>query len=221
LHTPIGQAVVVGDVVMIQLLIDQGADVNVINSKGRNPLFNAVQWNDYEVVVCLLENKAEVNVLIKGFIHSVTALDEAGGRIYKLLREYRALTYREVAKQSEKVQKLNELLEKGKIKAIDKRLSTDVIYLNAALQDKVLELAIDKERIPVIEKILNNFNLSVDEDIGEQGQSLLIRAVILESPKVIAYLLSKGANKLLLDKAGKSAIDYATSKKVKKLLGVI
>lgn len=58
-RTLLGMAASVGSLVMIQSLVDRGADVNLISSTGKTALFSAVQNKQIHAVKMLLRLKAD------------------------------------------------------------------------------------------------------------------------------------------------------------------
>lgn len=60
--TPLSYACLFGDVEIIELLINYGADVNFVNSFGNTPLLESIYYDNVKVFKCLLKHNAEVEI---------------------------------------------------------------------------------------------------------------------------------------------------------------
>jgi ankyrin repeat protein len=60
-NTPLHYAIESGDIGLVRLLIEQGADVNAVNKEGVTPLIKAAQFGQTEIVKFLHEHGADVN----------------------------------------------------------------------------------------------------------------------------------------------------------------
>ncbi|CAD5111452.1 DgyrCDS761 [Dimorphilus gyrociliatus] len=73
-NTPLHWASTWGNADVINLLCENGADVNACSIEGRTPLFEAVQRKDAEILQCLLKAGANLEALPKSGPHSSAAV---------------------------------------------------------------------------------------------------------------------------------------------------
>jgi ankyrin repeat protein len=88
-ETPLHDAAWRGDVVWLKELIEQGADVNEIDSIGETALHGAAAWGNVEVVALLLSEGANPNIIEKsgGWTPLHWAVNRSKTTVIRLLLE--------------------------------------------------------------------------------------------------------------------------------------
>ena len=64
-QTPIGQAIISGNIDMVKLLLDSGASIDGVNNWRGSPLIQATRFKEVEIVEFLLSRKANPNIRSK------------------------------------------------------------------------------------------------------------------------------------------------------------
>ena len=85
-HTPLSEAACGGQLEVVQLLLDHGANVNSQNTQGRTPLWRAVFQDKREVVAALLARGADPTIAAEGAETPLMVAPTDGMR--NLLREW-------------------------------------------------------------------------------------------------------------------------------------
>jgi ankyrin repeat protein len=192
---------------IINLLVENGADVNSKNKKGLTPLMRASAFNNYEVVKVLIEHGADIN-----------SKTESG---------FTPILY--AAKYSNDPKVIDILVENGA--EIKGGLFSDIpnpLYQSAKYNNnpeitkKLIELGADPnddyDNSPLIEAAENNnaevvkVILKAGVDVNYQnshGNTALHRASLqAEDPRIIELLLEYGADGTIENEADRKAIEY-------------
>ena len=165
---------------MLRLFIENGADVNARNSKGKTVLMQAMQYQSTDIVELLLNKGAAIET------------QDHDGKTALMWLLYYSL--------SSGTDNLKLLLDRGAdIHARDYFRMTPVMWAaNASLCDRRIE----KVNI-LLERgaKLNEINLA--------GKTPLILAVLRGDSRLVLRMLEMGADPNVLDKKNRSALSYA------------
>lgn len=186
---PLQEACRVGNIEMVRLLIDNGADVNVKDSIIHStPLLSALDsasFYRYEIAALLIEYGADINVF-----------DDRGFGVLALAIHP---NYTDIA---EIYDKKIEFLEK--VLPDIKDDSTHQTYMGY----NVLENAAFLNELSVVKYLVEEKNYNVNSTSAGNTTALMYAAKN-NSIDVCNYLLENGADKSLKDNSGKNAYDYA------------
>ena len=230
--TPLGWAAWSPSREVMKLLIDRGANLNVLTGMHMTALEHVVFRNNMEAVKLLVEKGADVNQKDKG---GETALDRAIGDFHRPIAEYLAghgatLTVFTAAALG-RMKELNEFLEKD-ANAVNARDHIGFTPLHYAAMDGEKEavvrlLAAGADPLATTKGRASDSPLAVakkwggqgvvdilEESIakkgeGGEGQAALPRAAEQGFTDIVRDLLTKGANVNMQDKNGRTALHYA------------
>ena len=181
-----------GHLTVVQILLEQGADINKANNVGVNPLFVAAQKNHSAVVQCLLEHGADVNK-VGTFGSSPLHIAALGGHlgVVKLLVEQGA------DKDKADAEGWTALLNAAQIGHLDvvKCLLDHGADKDKANNDGVspLYIAAQKGHLTVVHYLLEH---GADKDkVKNDGDSPLFIAAQNGHLTVVQCLLEHGADK--------------------------
>ena len=191
--TPLILAVKKGNIQIIKLLLNKGANPNEKDDENNwTPLYWAINNiyinNNYEIVEILIKKKSSLKIKDKfGYTPLHWAAKKNEFRICKLLINQR---------------KIN----------INSKTKTGFTPLMLSVVDD------DEEAVKITSLLIaNGAEVDLQDD---KGRTALIYAVINNSLPNIKILLNSKANVNIADEQSKTAIDYAESRKVKKLIHV-
>ncbi|TVY76036.1 Ankyrin-3 [Lachnellula suecica] len=209
--TPLTRAITLGfPIDLIKLLVEKGADVNAEDEHGRLALHHAAILGNEDVLRILLENGAEVDCT-DTFRHSRTAL------------HYATKFQKETAVQV--------LLEyKAAVNTLDAKDRTALHLAAKGVRERIVELLLEKDADPkladkegntplhlavitlfggsilAIELLLSKSNVNA---IDNDGATALHHAAKHGEEGAVPFLLEKGADLEILDKAKRSVLHYA------------
>lgn len=199
---------------IIQYLLEKGTNAEQVDKFGNNPLMNAAQAKDIDVVKLFIQQTKDVNhsnlkketaLMLASQYSSVEIVDlllqsaanpalisKSGNCIYYLIQSYRANNSEEFDK------KWNLLLEKG---VNFKSLQAD--------GSSIYHVAIAKQDEKLLEKIGSiQLNINIQD---EEGMSVLHKAALIaKDDKILKFLVSQGADKSLLTGFDETAYDLAS-----------
>ena len=195
---PIFAACRSGDLEMVQILVKNGANINVFNGKGRYPyyplqvaLLHFRSSERQQVAEYLLENGVDLKQIEsrdKSFWSVIfyggdtTATDE-----YQIFLDF--LAQGVYPKESDNVYVA---------------IGNNVIYY----ESNFLHLTAKYNNVLIMQYLIKEFGYNINA-MDSNGQTALIIAVINNSKDMLEYLLSKDADKTIKDDSGKTALDYA------------
>ena len=91
--TPLALAARAGNELIVELLLEAGADPNSRDREGASPLLNAAAWGHHGIAVTLLEKGADLDAVdIEGRSAAEMAKDRAHMRVYRMLKDYKRET---------------------------------------------------------------------------------------------------------------------------------
>ena len=165
---------------LIKLLLDNKADINLVDNNKMSVLMYAIKYNvPKEILQLLIDNKVDIN----------------------LVSEFNTNALMMAFKYNAPKEIIELLIEKvDNINLVDVRKESALMY---ALINK------GSAYVPVyiIQKIIDkgaNINL-----VDNKGKSVLMQAVINKDPFLTKLIIEKGANINLVDNKGKSALMHA------------
>ena len=177
---------------IINLFLKETENINEKNNKGKSALSNAVSRNSYEIVDFLLKNGCDPSVV-----------DDLGNNlIFLLVKSYKSGSYLEFEK------KLAMLLAKN-VKHSDTNLNGETI----------LHLAIEKNNIMLIEKLLN-LGLDINSKDNNGVTPLHLAVMKAKNMSVIEFLLKNGADKNIKTQFGETVYDLALENEILNNLNV-
>jgi len=154
-----------GDVDVVKVLLEKGADVNIVGDKGVTPLMLASQLGYEGIVEMLLKAGADVNIVSEGGVTALmAALQEGYEDVVEMLK--REQSKRSTLKQRIHVYKITDVVESRVLEKVrNKRIN--VRFIEGA------------ERTPKIQHgVLSSFAADVDADGVEMtfanGEKLLV-----------------------------------------------
>ena len=207
-----------GDLEGIRLLLDSGAEANRPDTRGRTPLYTAVQHGQYRIAELLLAHGANPNVPIKatGKTPLDLAREKGSPRLVRLLKAHER-TMDDTAKGNPEQDRLHALLlEKvcrggvGGVCALLDAENVDLDYVPESDNGQhVLHVALYDDDLDVLDTLLHR-GASVDFP-DRWGTTPLMRAAIEGLPKPVRLLLERGALVSARDKLGGTALMYAAA----------
>jgi ankyrin repeat protein len=192
-----------GNIEIVKLLIDNGADVNFIKEYKRGALKNS-------------PTNALSTVLFAGTwayspdeILAITEYLLDNGLDLVRLRQIRPNIAAELFYNSGKKELPEDELTEYKIflKFIEHGIGlneNDMIYGSG----NFLHAAVSNNNLLITKYLIEELHYNIDT-IGRDGQTALIQATNKSSTEMVKYLLDKGADKTICDNNGKTAGDYA------------
>lgn len=178
---PLFYAIEKEDLILLEKLLKNGANVEIRNRNNLTPLYYAAEKGFYNIVVKLLNNKANPNIACGS--RKETPIHAAiGGFIMKDFSDISTL---------------------NKIFDILVKFGANVNHENA-VGYTILHEAVSIEDFEFIEKLID-FGI----DINAGSTTPLAIAVALEQPKTVNYLLEKGADANIIDSEGDTLMDIA------------
>lgn len=200
--TPLAMSIIRGNIKMVELLLQYGADVNSESdySYGDTPLLLAVYYNNEEIVKLLLHHNADLN---KGNTRKITPLHRA-------IIEYNGYYYTSQNKQCKKIIKI--LLDHGANSNIKNDTERTSLHEASLGQDK-----------KIINLLLQHGANSNEQD--NQGDTPLHLAMIIKNKKekIVELLLKHNADPNKQNNRGDTPLHFATmnddkNEKIVKLL---
>eukprot|EP01038_Epipyxis_sp_PR26KG_P004472 gene4472-6323_t len=207
-----------GNFIGLQQLVEAGAYVNCANNEGATPLIESATSGDINIISYLLSKGADVSLqssystaLLRAarFGHAtvVKLLHEAGASISVKNKEgYTPLLIATTFGQNEVVKYLLPLTSDL---AITNQYGRTILY--EAVSADYTSLVVDV-LIPLID--VNHVNMK-DRTYGETA---LIKATRLNNEIVVKVLLEKGADVLIKDNSGQTALNHARKPEIKAIL---
>ena len=186
---PLNEACGTGNINLIELLIENGADVNC--NDGLTPLsiiYNSKADNWYEISQILIENGASLNYIT----------DYSGGKSSVLqdivkVRSGAALPGYKPESKEEVIKAFNYAIEN--------------INHNNVNWMRVLQHSVSNDRIEIVKLLLDQEYCTVNDT--SVGMTALMFAARDSAPEMVQLLLDYGADKSIKSSDGKTAYDYA------------
>jgi excisionase family DNA binding protein len=212
---PLVEAAFEGDMVRVQALIEEGADVNERDASGRTALMIAANRGHTYVVQLLLERGADANARDNQGLTALEAAESRGfQRIVSLLSKFIAYPAQQEAgsnwqsNASASRLSLHRAVDEGDFSALLSLIETGA-DVNARSNDEwtPLMLATIKGHTSMIEALLKN---GADVNArNKKGWTALMFAVSMSDIEAMRILLMHGANINARDREGKTALMQA------------
>lgn len=187
---PLNDACATGNIDLIELLIDNGADVNC--NDGFTPLsitYNGKVDNWYEISQILIDNGASLDYITEYSGGKSSVLQDI---VHK--RAGAALPGYIPENEEEVIKAFKYALENINHDNVDWRL--------------VLQHSVSNDRIKIVKLLLDQKYCNVN-DTEETGMTALMFAARDSTPEMVQFLLDYGADKSMKCSDGKTAYDYA------------
>lgn len=189
-YYPMNQACATGNIDLIELLIDNGADVNC--NDGLTPLsvtYSIKPDNWYEISRILIDNGASLDYITEYSGGKSSVLQDIAHKRYVA-----SLPGIEPENEEEVIKAFKYALENINYDNVDWRL--------------VLQHSVSNDRIKIVKLLLDQKYCNVN-DTEETGMTALMFAARDSTPEMVQFLLDYGADKSMKCADGKTAYDYA------------
>lgn len=189
-YYPMNQACATGNIDLIELLIDNGADVNC--NDGLTPLsvtYSIKPDNWYEISRILIDNGASLDYITEYSGGKSSVLQDIAHKRYVA-----SLPGIEPENEEEVIKAFKYALENINYDNVDWRL--------------VLQHSVSNDRIKIVKLLLDQKYCNVN-DTEETGMTALMFAARDSTPEMVQFLLDYGADKSMKCSDGKTAYDYA------------
>jgi ankyrin repeat protein len=242
--TPLFLAAVKGHTETVVLLIQNGAEIDARNQHGITPLFPAAGRGHLSLVQILVKSGANVNAVSENLNHT-PIFSSVNVEIAKALMEGGAeINIRDKLGQSPLIRAamngrsdivvffLNTgeiVLKEGEAGKLFKVGATGCLTPNSV--DRIMEFGIDEKEIKAaffnaimgpdgcLELVKHFIELGVDKDSQtEAGITGLMLAATWRHLDIVEFLLNQGADTKLKDRNGDTALDYAATREIAKLI---
>lgn len=198
---PLNEVCGTGNINLIELLIENGADVNC--NDGLTPLsiiYNSKADNWYEISQILIENGASLNYIT----------DYSGGKSSVLqdivkVRSGAALPGYKPESKEEVIKAFNYAIEN--------------INHNNVNWMRVLQHSVSNDRIEIVKLLLEQEYCTVNDT--SVGMTALMFAARDSTPEMVQLLLDYGADKSIKSTDGKTAYDYAVQFNNKDIMALL
>ena len=198
---PLNEACGTGNINLIELLIENGADVNC--NDGLTPLsiiYNSKADDWYEISQILIENGASLNYIT----------DYSGGKSSVLqdivkVRSGAALPGYKPESKEEVIKAFNYAIEN--------------INHNNVNWMRVLQHSVSNDRIEIVKLLLEQEYCTVNDT--SVGMTALMFAARDSAPEMVQLLLDYGADKNIKSSNGKTAYDYAIQSNNKDIIALL
>ena len=198
---PLNEACGTGNIELIELLIENGADVNC--NDGLTPLsitYNSKVDNWYEISQILIENGASLDY----------TTDYSGGKSSVLqdivkVRSGAALPGYKPESKEEVIKAFNYALEN--------------VNHNNVNWMRVLQHSVSNDRIEIVKLLLEQEYCTVNDT--SVGITALMFAAMDSTPEMVKFLLDYGADRSIKSTDGKTAYDYAVQFNNKDIIALL
>lgn len=182
-HTPLAVAAYEGNFVAVKMLVEAGADVNILGSNGWTPLHMAINSSqhkeNFDIAEYLIENGADIHAKDNGGDTAINAMLNAN------------------VEDSARLPFFIYLLEKG---ATLKESKSGHVLFDACYNDS---------NLPIIEYVFEYNDIDINMRSNYKNQTMLMQTTYRGADDVCQFLLEKGADKSLMNSEGKTAYDLA------------
>jgi hypothetical protein len=217
-QSPIYSACRSGDLEMVQILVENGANINVFDGKGRYPYFPLETALYYfplnerpQIMEYLFENGLDIKQIESRdksfwFLSFFTWYGNGTGNT----AENEAIEYQ---------------IFSGFIAQGVEPKESDYVYVivndwQVSYKGNFLHITAEWDNVLITKYLIEELNFNADA-VDSDGQTALIRTVIHNSKDMLEYLLSKGADKTIKDDSGKTALDYAIANESTELINLL
>jgi ankyrin repeat protein len=212
--TALNLAVKNNHVSTINFLIDEGADLNKIDSRRNYPLLTAIEGRNLEVIQILLRAGADINYK-SGLISPLMKVAEMGAVEILDLFDKRKLKINLAISGSTA---LYVACSKNRTEIIEKLLQMGAdINISNPFHGSPLMIAIKNQHYDVAYRLLSEKSINV-ERVDEDKNTALILAAQSNNERLVDLLLKAGANKNVANSEGFLPSDVTTSDKILTLL---
>jgi ankyrin repeat protein len=196
-------ATINGDIQIVEMLVNRGAEINVKNRYGVTPLHSAVESKKMEIIELLVNEGADVNASnTNGITPMHLALENCSEEIINILlsrvadgkaKRKDCITYVRIAAERGYLQIVNHLLKHG-------------VSINSEYRTPLCLAVIEGQEEDV--QLLLEYGANVDAQ-DKDGKPVLHFAVERGHEKVVKLLLEHGAKVDAQDKGGKTVLHSA------------
>ncbi|MCF8462726.1 MAG: ankyrin repeat domain-containing protein [Rickettsiaceae bacterium] len=232
LHT----AIMFGQVEIAKLLIDKGANIDLVTTNDNSSLHFAVLFGQVEIAKLLIDKGANVNLLGNaGKTPLHFAVEFKREKIVELLidkgvdfniTDNAGNTASEIAKKNGfyetlfsqgKIKSLTKDVEEGRIEKLSKYIALLPNLINETNEDgfTLLHTAIIFGQVEIAKWLINNgANINL---VTTNGNSSLHGAVLFGQEEIVKLLIAKASKVNLADNTGKTALHFAMEFKRKEI----
>lgn len=210
-HSPIEEACIKGNINIIKMLIEKGAD---IDEEGWSPLILVLASeysNQYEIVELLIDEGANVNNK-----NSSSFLTLISGKYDPRFRSVYNITERSIHRKENTFEIFMILVNNGAdLKYWEGARRFQSSYSSLILRDTVIQ-----GELQILEYLIEQANYDVNEKLYGNETPLIV-AVKNKDERMVTYLLLQGADKELKGNEGKTALDLAKENDYQKIVKLL
>jgi ankyrin repeat protein len=201
---------------MVELLLSQGADINIKNDKGWAPLHFAIFFKQPAIVKLLLDKNVDIEEKVQGVPPLIGAVENP--EIANILIEKGADIK---ARDGQGWTALFYAVDKGRLDMVKLFLDKGAdIHTKSNNGDSLLVHAIDSNQPDIVEFLLQN-GLDINERHNIVGTTPLMAAAVMNREKIAAILINKGANITAQLQNGDTALALAIQKGHKNIVKLL
>ncbi|KAI9933749.1 hypothetical protein MW887_004821 [Aspergillus wentii] len=202
---PIMYAVVGGNASIVELLIENGADIHFKGKGERNPLIVAADRGRIDVIEVLLKHGADIETSGEGYttpMNTATLYGNKEAVLYLLSKGadpqracHSGWTPFDNAIRRQKVELVKAMLAAGAwSRSVAGRASRAMVLAASTRTPEILELLLD-----------HGEDIEVPDD---NGATSLMRAAAMDRVALVEFLIQRGANIHARDRIGRTALTY-------------
>lgn len=197
--TAVDNAVLSGNLVAVKMLIKKDAKT----ARRKKTLYLAAEHGHTKIVQYLIEHGADVNGKWNEETALVPAIKNGHSDIIRFLLKNGACTDSEIHEDNHTIKKnaLRLAIEANQIESVrallDHETEQNTKPIGKTESIRALHVAASRGHLKIVEALLVEYGIEVDiayYDDGNAGETALIKAVKNNRPKIVEFLLQKGAD---------------------------